>query len=1274
MQFINNGPDIPDALLRAHEDGKVIFFCGAGISIPAGLPNFQKLVDEVYTHTDTSHSDAEKAAYDNELYDATLNLLEKRLPDGRNKLRQAIFAILSRKSWSKKETETHRALLELSKTPDGKYRLVTTNFDRLFESAAKYLKSNFESFSAPMLPIPKKSRWNGLVYLHGLLTPDMTDADLNRLVVTSGDFGQAYLTERWASRFVSELFRNYQVCFIGYGINDPVMRYMMDALAADKLAGETTQQTWAFGGFIKGEEEQEKAIWQSKGVSPIMFEIIDKHDYSLLYKTINDWAATYRDGITGKERIITEYATSYPANSTRQDDFIGRMLWALSDKSGLPAKLFANHIPAPDLDWLFNALMQERYTSEDLGTSTGSPSPHEKLKFSMISRPSPNYHVMKMSVLSESPMGNDWDDIMCHLADWLLRYLNDTRLLIAVANSYGCLHNQLKNRILLKLSAYAKCTTLGNTEELNKIKKDSPEAIPGYLMKTLWELVICGRVKPKGAVNIYLYQWMARLTHGGISFPMRLELKELLAPKLFLSETSYISSLTNDNVKSEPTKVGELVHFELVLNSEHARTVLDYSHNILLRSALPMLLEDFEDLLRDAMNLLKAIGEADDNSDRSFLSLPSISEHNQNRRFRAWVLLIDLVRDAWLEIYKKDFNRAKRVACRWFEESFPVFKRLAFFAARHDGIVKSDQWVEWLTGVNSKWLWSTETEREVYRLLVLQGRNLSPSASVVLENAILNGPPRCLYREDITDETLKQLYDREIWLTLAKLELSGHALGYRAMLRLKTLSKKNPHWKLAENERDEFAIWMGDGLSSDFKSDRSTEVAPETFEGMVAWLRKDPTKNHPFADDEWKDRCTSNLILSIRALEKLAKENFIPTERWVEAFQAWSADKLKTQSWENAAPVVYRLPDDKIEEMVHHVSRWIAVCANTTSKHRKIFTTLCSRILAMPIPAESDITVDDKPIDDPVVEAINHPVGHIADALIGDIFRNEIDDNDKIPRRLRPVFSEIFNTELNRFRHARVILATNLNGLFRIDPEWTQKNLLPCFSWNNPSEARALWSGFLLTARLHKPLFIIIKHDFLSTAGFYSSLGEQKNHYVSLLTYAALEMGEEFTETDLRDAFRKLPTEGLEDVCMTLINALEGAGEQGQSYWRNRIRPFWKKFWPKFEDRKTPSVSEKLVRLVLMSGYEFQSAYTLLKDWFLPLAYLQYSIDSLKKNKLYRMYPLESLFLLDKIIDCQSHVPYGLNEILTEIEDTNPDLGNSSPYKRIRNFINLRSA
>jgi hypothetical protein len=37
------------------------------------------------------------------------------------------------------------------------------------------------------------------------------EAGLDTVVITSGDFGLAYLNGRWAARSVSELFRNYVV-------------------------------------------------------------------------------------------------------------------------------------------------------------------------------------------------------------------------------------------------------------------------------------------------------------------------------------------------------------------------------------------------------------------------------------------------------------------------------------------------------------------------------------------------------------------------------------------------------------------------------------------------------------------------------------------------------------------------------------------------------------------------------------------------------------------------------------------------------------------------------------------------------------------------------------------------------------------------------------------------------------------------------------------------------------------------------------------------------
>lgn len=368
MQFITNGPDIPDALLQAHEEGRVVFFCGAGISYPAGLPDFKGLVEQIYQRTGTTLSEIEQDAFKRNQFDATLDLLERRLPGQRRAVRRALMQVLQPKLRRKGATDTHVALLRLAHSREGALRLITTNFDRIFHAAAKRTKQPFQAYAAPMLPIPKSSRWNGLVYLHGLLPKKFDETDLNRLVVTSGDFGLAYLTERWAARFVSELFRNYVVCFVGYGINDPVLRYMMDALAADRMLGEVTPQAWALGNCEPGQERRMTIEWEAKGVVPILYELsTDSKNHAMLHKTLWAWAEIYRDGVLGKERIVVSYARARPSGSTRQDDFVSRMLRALSDESGLPAKRFAEFTPTPSLDWLLEAFSDERFQHSDLG-------------------------------------------------------------------------------------------------------------------------------------------------------------------------------------------------------------------------------------------------------------------------------------------------------------------------------------------------------------------------------------------------------------------------------------------------------------------------------------------------------------------------------------------------------------------------------------------------------------------------------------------------------------------------------------------------------------------------------------------------------------------------------------------------------------------------------------------------------------------------------------------------------------------------------------------
>lgn len=479
--------------MQAHEDGQVVFFCGAGISYPARLPGFGGLVEKLYSALSVAPSTVQQSAIKAGQFDTAIGLLEADIVGGRETVRRALADILTPDLSAPNAIATHEALLTLSKSRGGRTRLITTNFDRLFEEVIAGKSLSIGHFQAPLLPVPK-SRWDGLVYLHGLVGAAPIAGELDRLVVSSGDFGLAYLTERWAARFVSELFRNYTVCFVGYSINDPVLRYMMDALAADRLLGESPPEMFAFGSYSKGKEEQRANEWRAKNVTPILYREHNRHAY--LHKTLRSWAETYRDGVRGKERIVIECAIARPLASTRQDDFVGRLMWALSDPGGLPARRFAEMDPVPSLDWL-EPLSEERYRLADLGRFGIWPkaTSDDKLTFSLTRRPSPYPLAPWMCVVDPGARSSRWDEVMRQLARWLIRHLNDPALLLWLVKRGGQLHDDLIWWIEHRLDELAKLEREGNTAELALIRANARNAIPGALMRTLWRLLLTGRVK-----------------------------------------------------------------------------------------------------------------------------------------------------------------------------------------------------------------------------------------------------------------------------------------------------------------------------------------------------------------------------------------------------------------------------------------------------------------------------------------------------------------------------------------------------------------------------------------------------------------------------------------------------------------------------------------------------------------------------------------------------------------------------------------------------------
>ena len=1252
--FVENGPNIPEHLLQAHEDGRVVFFCGAGVSAPAGLPGFAGLVDKIYEELGTKPEPIEDQAFKNEQYDAALHQLELRYPGGRFAVREKLASILKPNLDEDNATRTHEALLQLATDRNNKVRLVTTNFDRIFQHIVENQESYIPSFSAPLLPIPKPSRWHGVVYLHGLL-PDMADeTELNRLVLTSGDFGLAYLTERWAARFVSELFRNYTVCFVGYGINDPVMRYMMDALAADELLGETKPAAYAFASYSDDDMEQARIEWKAKGVTPLLYEVpAGEQDHSLLHRTLKEWASTYRDGVLGKEMIIAQHASTPPLASSQSDFAVGRVLWALTDEQA--AKHFADLNPVPPLEWL-EPLSGNLFGYEDLSRFgiTANSKHDAKLSFSFLQRPMAYTHSPRMCVLNMGERSR-WDGVMIQLARWLIRHLDDPKLIIWLADRGGQLHTEFASLIHNQLEKLEQLDAKGELSELDRILADAPKAIPGPLMNTLWQLVLSGRIKTNSISSAFYDLERLIKTNDGVTASLRMALREGFKPCLKLRKPFRWGQYISDPLQPQCTK--DLVEWELVLAGDDSHYWLDrFEKYPQWQATLPNLLRDFTLLLQDACDLIRELGEADNQRDSSHIHQPSISKHSQNGDLHDWTVLIELVRDAWLATVRKDLAVAQHAAEGWWYIPYPVFKRLAFFAAAQNEVISQRQALDWLLVEDCWWLWSGETQRESIRLLVALASKLSKPERLELESAILKGPPQKLLDDDFKPEYWTWLIDQKMWLRLSKLEATGAVLGENAKTKLDELRQQYPNWLLAEDERDEFLSWVEEERPE-------FSPTPRRRRELVEWL-KEHSKSDFREEDDWHQRCRDDFPTTACALCALAKENYWPVDRWHEALQAWSQSQHFKQSWRYIGPVLENTPDSFVSSLSHPLSCWLKAMAKTFDDNKNIFLSLCRRVIEVDHQDKSDI-------EDAVYWAINHPIGLVTEALLHFWYRGKPEDGQGLPESLKSTFTQLCDTQIEKFRPGHVLLAAHAVNLYRVDPDWASERLLPLFDWQDPLiEARLAWEGFLWSPHLNHPLLSAIKKPFLEAAEHYKKLGKHPEQYADFLTFVALDQGDIFTKEELAKATKKLPPDGLASAIQTLTRTLVGAGDQRSEYWKNRVSPYLHNIWPKSNDLATPEISENFARLCATAGDAFPEAWKELQYWIKPVEYTDYVVHSIHEANLCEQFPDDTLAFLNAVVsDHGTWYSKDLQQCLDNIKQANSQLASDTHFIRLSKLV-----
>jgi hypothetical protein len=321
------GVDLPGTLLEAQENGSLVVFAGAGVSMPppSNYPNFDKLAEDVAQGALVRERAPGSSEY-REPVDRFLGRLVKHgIP-----VHEIVRRILS--DPTSKPNPLHANLLRLFGSA-GAIKVITTNFDPHFTSAANLVfKDAFESYFAPALPLG--DGFSGLVYLHGSV-----DKPAERLVLTDADFGRAYLTEGWARRFLQRLFSRYIVLFVGYSHSDPVMNYLARGLPPE------SDRPRRFA--LAREDDFER--WTFLGVKPIAYPNgTGDNRHSAVGAVCAAWADMAERGVLDQEQKIKEIV-ELPVSLDPED--LDYVLESLRKES--TTRFFTRYARRPDwLRWL----------------------------------------------------------------------------------------------------------------------------------------------------------------------------------------------------------------------------------------------------------------------------------------------------------------------------------------------------------------------------------------------------------------------------------------------------------------------------------------------------------------------------------------------------------------------------------------------------------------------------------------------------------------------------------------------------------------------------------------------------------------------------------------------------------------------------------------------------------------------------------------------------------------------------------------------------------
>lgn len=1253
MRFLANGPSIPDDLLIARDAGDVIFFCGAGVSRHrAGLPDFLKLGGDVIDLLGAGDKSLARKLFRRikELdpidgvggliaTDRIFSLLEREFEqrDVQNAVARAL------KPADDPDLSAHRTLIDLSRGRDGTVRLVTTNFDLLFEAAAPGLACE----GPPVLPDPRSAGFGGIVHLHGRVDADYLGPGDEEFIVSSADFGRAYLSDGWATRFMQSLLARFQIVFVGYGADDPPIQYLLEAL---NLHAGNRSRLFA---FQPGSNADDAALWEHRGVRAIPFD--NSAGYDPLWDSLAAWAERARDVDAWYARLL-ETASAGPA--ALDPHVRGQIAHVLSTREGARRVSIAE-TPLP-ATWLLALDPRQRFDRpgpvDPYGESGERIDPYERLALDFDTPPQPadeddafrERKVPDGSWSAFAPTRFDQEDVqetgfgdfcgdranltgplstrLHHLGVWFHRVAHQP-----VALWWAAARGPLHPRIVEMIEAWL---------------RQDPDRWPDDIRRG-WPFLIASWSDCRVAADRGYFELCERVAREGWSEARVREYADLFRPRLKIDRKFGARHPLSWTDSDRPNP---LVSYDV-----------DYPHPYELLPIPEDQLAYAVTRFRENLDLARSLEAEITGHDYVYMQTTRPDDAAPPIAYDSYGLTgpIALFLQLMERLVEVDPERALGEIARWSPDDQYIFGRLRIWAASKS-IVAPAKAADILLGFRDDAFWGSEQQRDLLYAIRDRWLDFSPEDRVRFEQRILTTtfPWSDSTRGGKARAEAHYRLDRLHWLSR-----HGVAFSFDVEAVMAALRPTAEGW--SERSGEEAADSHAPVVRT-INTDADPRVLEQVPIGEILECARQAGQSDFF---DYVERRPFNGLAeekparALAALTDAARKGDVPISFW-SAFLY--AEKRKSDPARIARVIGGRLaslPPHALSSITYPAAEWLQGLGE------RLFGELAPVLgrLWDPLMAALPLRDDDRKhsVDSSWAnDALNAPVGKLTSLLMKDPSTKGRAVGQGFPEDWTRRYEQLLALPGDMRRHALVMLGFQINWLFAIAPDWTNANLLTVVN-DEGDDGDALWDGILWAARApSRALYERLKPGLLARAMSPMRRRAEANVIGGFLLIGwGGDPDSDPPEQLVTSAeLREILVESDDDLRGQILWHLEHWSVDPEAKWRVRLVPFLADVWPNHRAVRTPEMSARLVDLALASGDLFPQVVQAILPRLVPVRggmLRGFMLRSEAENNPALIYPVAMLDLLWAILAEDATLwPYKVEElidVLAEAPETRAD-------------------